>query len=273
MAKARRTVEIFLSLGTTAALLSSALGSAALANGQHQQPVDRHGHWLAEGGEGGEGGEGCEAHHQPAVNSTVDLLVVLAQMQGHLLVAQDLLGMKEFQAAEPHVGHPIDELYGAIAPALAERGIPPFLSTLEALRQQVRLDPGASSTLAKLQQAQARIGSVERALQAAAGGNGTAPEVVQGLVQSAVSEYEGAVAQGQIVEVIEYQDARGFLKQAQQILQQARQQAQQQPGRDPSRLVAMAQVITTMLEAFPSVLPPKRALQSPEALKALAGRL
>ena len=199
----------------------------------------------------------------------VDLLVVLAQMQGHLLVAQERLSLKAYQAAEPHVGHPIDELYGAIEPALQARGIPPFLSTLEALRQQVRLDPSAISTLQKLQQAQARIRSVEQSLQAAAGGNGTAPEVVQGLVQSAVSEYEGAVAQGQIVEVIEYQDARGFLRQAQQILQQAEQQS----GRDQPRLLAMAQVITTMLEAFPSVLPPKRALQSPEALKALAGRL
>jgi hypothetical protein len=176
----------------------------------------------AQGGDGGEGGERGEAGHAAAVQSNREVLVVLAQMQGHLLVAEELLSQRQFLAAEPHVGHPVDELYGALGPALQRRGISPFLPTLEALRQQVRLNPNSPETALKLAKAQQGVAAVSRAV------NHEAPTpavvvvaVVRQLGEITVSEYAAAVAGDQVVEVIEYQKASGVLLEAQRLLAQA----------------------------------------------------
>ena len=42
--------------------------------------------------------------------------------------------------------HPVDELYGALEPAIASGKLPPFRDSLENLRQQVRLAPSAPAT-------------------------------------------------------------------------------------------------------------------------------
>jgi hypothetical protein len=101
MPRPRYALELFLSLGVTAGVLATAI-SVPPALAQHLH----HGADLsAQGGERGEGGEGGEAGHAAAVQSNREVLVVLAQMQGHLLVAQELLSQRQFLAAESHVGH------------------------------------------------------------------------------------------------------------------------------------------------------------------------
>ncbi|WP_231594738.1 hypothetical protein [Synechococcus sp. CBW1107] len=49
-------------------------------------------------------------------------------MKGHLLAASELMQLKDYKAAEQHIGHPVDELYGDLEPALMARGVPPFVS-------------------------------------------------------------------------------------------------------------------------------------------------
>ena len=83
----RKALELFLGLGVSGALISTALQPLAPSQAQtHLQ----HGH-----------------SHGTSIDNDVDLLVVLAQMQGHLLVAQELITQRQFSAAEPHVGHPV----------------------------------------------------------------------------------------------------------------------------------------------------------------------
>ena len=86
--------------------------------------------------------------------------------------------------------------------------------------------------------------------------------VVRQLAQSAVQEYGAAVAEGRVVELIEYQDARGFLLQAQRQLDAL-----------PNRPLAMQKTIAAMLQAFPTALAPQRSLRSPEQLQALQAQL
>lgn len=257
MAAARKAVDLFLSLGMGASLACSSVGPIPTAQAQHQH----HPAVLAEGGEGGEGGEG-----QPqTVSSDIDLLVVLAQMQGHLRIAKELLSQGKAQAAEPHLGHPADELYGAIEPALLQRGVNGLGASLTALRDQARLKPGAAALIASLTKAQQAITAASQSIPAAVRNDPqTTLAVVRQLAAAAASEYDGAVADGRIVEVIEYQDARGFLLEAAALLQSR--------AAAPELATAKSRV-EAMLKAFPGATPPRAAVLSPQQLLTLKSKL
>lgn len=239
-----------------------AAGVPALASGQGHGEGHRQAGGSLQRPEASHGGHG--GSHSNAVRDDVELLLVLAQMQGHLLVAQELLNQGQSSAAEPHVGHPADELYGAVAPLLTQRGITPFLPSLEALRQQVRLNPTAPATRQKLLAAQRAIQQAGQAAVPAAVRSqaSTQRAVVRGLGAAACAEYAAAVANGRVVESIEYQDARGFLLEAQRLLS----------GMTPSQPQALS-TVRSMLRAFPSAQPPARTLLTPEQLQRLQGQL
>jgi hypothetical protein len=152
MAAPRKALELFLSLSMSTGAVLAPFSPALAA------PADHHGHSTSLG-EGGEGGEG-----ERTIDSELDLLVVLEQMRGHLLIAEELLASNDPSGAEPHVGHPVDELYGAVESPLQERQIPSFKSQLEDLRQQVRLNPEPALVKAKLGTARQGIQQAERAL-------------------------------------------------------------------------------------------------------------
>jgi hypothetical protein len=86
--------------------------------------------------------------------------------------------------------------------------------------------------------------------------------VARGLAAAACDEYAAAVAEGRVVETIEYQDARGFLLEAQRLLSST-------ATRQPRAL----QTLQAMLRAFPSAQPPERTVLSPEQLRRLATQL
>jgi hypothetical protein len=266
MPRPRKALEIFLSMGMGAAVLGAAI--------QPPQVLAQPSHYAPEssglGGEGGEGWEGGEGSHEATAQTDLDLLVVLGQMQGHLLVAQELLNQQLYSAAEPHVGHPADELYGALEPALQSRRIPTFLATLEDLRQQVRLNPQAPATALRLAKAQQAIAAVAQALPGGGAADSQAvTAVVRQLAETAVDEYGAAVAGNQVVEAIEYQDARGFLLEAQRLLNQA---VASQPV-DAAGLGGKQRTITGMLQAFPTVIPPSTAVMEVTKLQRLQKQL
>jgi len=182
-------------------------------------------------------------------------------------VAEELLSRGDAKGAEPHVGHPVDELYGALEPAIAQGQLPPFRDSLEALRQQVRLDPASAATGQKLSAARQAIQAASLRISPNLPNQPAQTlAVVRQLALTAASEYEGAVDGLQIRETIEYQDARGFLLQADRLLSQALAAS---PAA-ASRLQAARTRIAELLQAFPSPQPPQRALLSVSAVERLA---
>jgi len=264
MPRPRRALEIFLNAGATAGVLASVISAHPAFSQEH------HSSTSALHAQGGEGGEGGEAGHAAVAQTDLDVLVVLAQMQGHLLVAQELLTQQQFSAAEPHVGHPVDELYGALEPALQRQRIPPFLAILEDLRQQVRLNPKAASTGSKLAKAQQSIAAAARALP---GGEAADTQMVMAVVRQlaeiAVDEYGAAVVGDRVVEAIEYQDARGFLLEAQRLLDQ---NVANQPAA-AAQLSGQQRTIAAMLQAFPTAIPPGTAVMGVAQLQQLQKQL
>ena len=49
------------------------------------------------------------------VDKDTDYMVKLGLMKGHLYVAKELLDLKKPKDAEPHIGHPVEEIYTDVA--------------------------------------------------------------------------------------------------------------------------------------------------------------
>jgi hypothetical protein len=278
MAPVRKALLILLGAATSAALVDPVLRPAD-AQAQQQQLQSSPTPAPAGGGTtAAPASHGGHAGHGSGVVSDPDVQLVLAQMQGHLLIAQELLLQRRFSDAEPHAGHPVEELYGSLDPVLRSGRIRPFLSSLEELRLQIRLNPAAPATASKLTAAQQAIATASRSISAGQPMTAaTLRNVVRQLADVAVEEYQGAVAGDQVVELIEYQDARGFLLQAQRLLRAA---IAVPPPAGPGPAAgaipswsAMEQTITAMLVAFPSATPPARTVLGVAQLRELKRRL
>jgi hypothetical protein len=253
--RASRAIELFLSLGMVVAGGSPfvAVPDASAQHLHHSRSSQ-----LAEAG------------HSQAVSTDTEVLVVLAQMQGHLLVAQELLSRGDGPGTEPHVGHPVDELYGSLEGVIAKGRLQPFRNSLEVLRQQVRLNPSAAGTAQKLATAQQTL---QAATATVAPSLNNQPQlllaVTRQLALAAASEYEAAVADDRIAETIEYQDARGFLLQARRLLNQG---VEANPAAAASLQPARSR-IEAMLKAFPTTMPPKRIVLGVSQVKTLASSI
>ncbi len=65
----------------------------------------------------------------------------LRLMKGDLLVGKELIVAKEVKEAEPHFGHPVEELYVDLENELNEWGVKQFKNTLNNLHDLVIASP------------------------------------------------------------------------------------------------------------------------------------
>lgn len=258
----RRTLPLFLAVATTASLTVACGSSPPLTSGGvsagNASDSTRH-HQAGEGGEGGEGGQGIE--------DPISYAAVLGLMKGHLLAASELMQLKDYKAAEQHIGHPVDELYGDLEPALMERGVPPFKQQLTTLLDLVQSAPTSPQTDAAFKNAQQHI---DRALQAIPEqerlDSGFVVAVIRQLLEAAGSEYAAAITDGRFAETVEYQDSRGFVCYADQLHQEMAMTLQ---TRDPELNAKVRSTLDALLPVWPSPMPPPRPLKTPAQVQTL----
>ncbi len=196
----------------------------------------------------------------------IDYLTKLALMQGHLLVAKELIDLKQTAAAIPHFGHPIEEIYVDLEEQLAERQVPEFKTALIRLQDLVksaptdaRIAPTLSTVTASLDQAIQALPSTQRQDQ------GFVMQVIDGLLETAGAEYQAAIANGKISAAIEYQDSRGFVQVAQKLYQEIAPQVQK---KDPQLHKDLEAQLTKLSTAWPTVLPPAQLVLSSDQVLA-----
>jgi hypothetical protein len=202
-------------------------------------------------GEGGEGGERGAANLPPDLNFALRI----AQLRGHLLVGDELVKQGQWAAALPHFLHPTEEIYDDIRGRLKEYNTPPFEAALKALAGTVKAKKGGEA-YAKAWQA------VENALAAADAGlkarqsewAGFTMETALELLKSAAGEYEESVSRGRIRKSVEYQDARGFVWQAERMIDGV---APALERKDAEALKQVREALAELKKSFPSPLPPK----------------
>ncbi len=284
MPRPLRSIELFLALGAaTASLGALPAGATTAPPGSHQAMsahlVAQHGGHgghgghpsspaTSEGGEGGEGGEGA----QEIASSDTAYLAVLGQMRGHLIVARELMQQGNFAQAEKHIGHPVEELYGSVEPELERRRVKPFKDELTGLLELIQASPGSPDTAKAYQSAvaavdAARLGVPETVRRDPA----TTAAVVREIVKVAASEYDASIADGAIVETIEYQDSRGFVLYAGELLKAALDPG---TGAEASALLAPIQRgLAALAKAWPSLKPPPKPVMDARTVTILASQL
>ncbi|MGV0023506.1 helix-hairpin-helix domain-containing protein [Phormidesmis priestleyi] len=198
----------------------------------------------------------------------VDYMTKLGLMKGHLMVAKELLDLQKPDKAEPHIGHPVEEIYADVEDQLNERNIKEFKTTLIALQDQVKA--GAKDANKVSSEFKTSMQSVEGAIAALPDTQRNSPnfvlQVINGLLDTANSEYGAAIADNKITQEIEYQDSRGFVAYANQLHQGI---APQLAKDNPEAAKAIATTLTELSQVWPSPLPPAAPVKSPDEVTKL----
>jgi hypothetical protein len=199
----------------------------------------------------------------------LDYMVKLGLMKGHLYVAKELLDLGKPDQAEPHIGHPVEEIYADVEEQLQERGVQEFKAGLITLQDLVKA--GAKDKAKVEREFGQSMTAIDGAIAMLPAAQRKSPkftlQVVNGLLETAKDEYGAAVADGKFKEIIEYQDSRGFVRYADELY--ATIGAQVSP--EPSKKITTA--LIDLKTAWPDPMPPTAPVKTPEQVTALVKNL
>lgn len=241
-----------------------AAGHGTIHLAQHQ------GHGTAvkatPGGEG-EGGEG-EGGGGARLPAGLHLARGIEMIRGHLLIGGELIEAGRWTDALPHFLHPEEEIYGSLRDDLKAFSLGPFQTALKSLSQTVK---------AKNKEAYARArAAVEERLAAAESAvlakEENKPyfviETALETLQQAADEYEEAVEKGRIANVVEYQDARGFVFEIDRLVGTV---ADALSAKNADAAKAIRASLDDLKATFPTPMPPQKAVKdSSQFLAAVA---
>lgn len=149
----------------------------------------------------------------------VDYMTKLGLMKGHMIIAGELLALNKPDQAEPHLGHPVEEIYVDIEDQLGERKVPDFKDVLTRVQDLVKSKPNDPQVKSDYDKAMAAIDQAIAALPAEQRQSPSfAFNVINGMLETASAEYTASIIGGKIKEIIEYQDSRGFVAYSQDTL-------------------------------------------------------
>ena len=274
MKKNLKSAELFLSLGLATALVActnpsakvSGDGSQAANGAASTEKVMDEGHLSHSSNDGGEGDEGSVSS-----DPDVDYMTTLALMQGHLRVAKELVAAGNYEEAEPHIEHPVEELYGGIEDQLAERKVTDFKADLNQLSDLAKSAPDSAEM--KTQFAQA-LADIDGAIAAIPADQRQSPDFVMAVVVNslgtAAKEYKAAIADNKFVEIVEYQDSKGFVEYADELYQTI---SAQMNASNPAAHATITKNLAELKTAWPSVEPPAAPIKSPEEVYSLVSEI
>jgi DNA uptake protein ComE-like DNA-binding protein len=189
------------------------------------------------------------------VEKDADYMVKLGLMKGHLFVAKELLDLNKPKDAEPHIGHPVEEIYTDVAEQLNERKVKEFKTTLITLEDLVKA--GAKDNTKVATNFKESMQAVDTAIAALPETQRKSPafvlQVINGLLDTANSEYGAAISDSKVKAAIEYQDSRGFITYVNMLYQGiATIMAKDRPAEHKVITENLKQLTT----AWPSAIPP-----------------
>jgi hypothetical protein len=223
---------------------------------------------AAHGKDAGEGGESKGLADLPP---DLGFAARIALLRGHLLVGDELARQQQWNAALPHFLHPGEEIYGDIKGQLARYRVPPFDGALKALADVVKAKKGGNDYAKALK-------SVNDALVAADAGvkatqdnwPGFMVEAAVEALKAAAGEYQQAIVGGKIAKPVEYQDARGFVLQAERMIASVAPDLQK---KDAKALADVQAGLAQLKTAFPAPMPPKTPVKDAGAVLADVSRI
>jgi hypothetical protein len=230
----------------------SAQGNILFAqHSEHAKPND------GEGGEAGEAGSSGIASLPPQLAFATRI----ALLRGHLLVGEELVKQHQWNAALPHFLHPTEELYGDLKDTLAEYKVAPFDGALKALADVVKARKGGNDYARAQKLVNDALADADRAMQGRTGDwPGLVTEAAIEALKVAGAEYSAAVVDGRIAKPVEYQDARGFVWQAERMIDSVSDVLEK---KNAEALTSVRTGLAELKKVFPSPMPPRRPVKGP----------
>jgi len=242
-------------LALTRALAPTDVSAAKRGGGEGGEQGER-GAKTAKKKQGGEGGEGGDEGGAKGANLPPDLdfALKIAQIRGHLLVGDELVKEGQWAAALPHFLHPSEELYGPIRGRLKDYNTPQFASALKLLATVVKQKKGGDDYAQALRQVEDALAAADAGVKAKQASDSFAVETALELLKSATGEYKEAIIKGRIAKPVEYQDARGFVWQAEKMIEAS---APALEKKDADALKQVRAGFAELKKTWPAAMPPK----------------
>lgn len=197
----------------------------------------------------------------------VDYMTKLGLMKGHLLVAKELLDLQQPKEAEPHIGHPVEEIYTDVEDQLNERQVKEFKTTLISLQDLVKAKPKDAKVTTEFGNS---MQAVDDAIAGIPQAQRQSPkfvlQVINGLLDAANAEYGAAIADNKVSALIEYQDSRGFVVYANTLYQTI---AAQMEKEHPEAHKAITTSMAELAKNWPSVTAPPAPIKTPDQVTQL----
>ena len=220
---------------------------------------------------GKEAGEGGESKNLANLPPDLAFGVKLALLRGHLLVGDELVKQKQWNAALPHFLHPIEEIYDDLRDKLDDYKTPAFDTALKALANVVKAKKGGDDYAKALKAVSDALAAADAGLQdTQADWPGFLAEAAIEAMKAAAGEYEAALVGGRIAKPVEYQDARGFIWQAERMIDSVAEGLQK---KDAAALKDVRAGLAELKKAFPAAMPPRTPVKDHAALLAIIARI
>lgn len=253
----KMTLKMWLGLGTAMVIAgNSAHAHDAMQHGDapaHQMQVAQS-HAPGDGGEGGESGIAADDPEQFLTSS-------LMLIRGHLLIGAELFRAGQTMESLPHFLHPKEEILDGIKETLKARDAMAVEKSLSALVTAARANDAAAFEVA--------LTTVHEDLDAALA---TTPQVKRDnpaftlkvavdILKVAADEYAAAIEGNRIVNVVEYQDSRGFLFAATQMVEAIESGLTAQ---DADAYATIKDTLDDLATNWPTAEAPHNAVKTPE---------
>jgi hypothetical protein len=194
----------------------------------------------------------------------------IALIRGHLLTGEELADKRQWDAALPHFRFPTEEIYGVIRDDLRNYRTPPFDGALKTLARTVKAQ-SAKQYPAALQKVKDGLAAAETGLKAK---QPNWPRFVVTVaievLKTAPDEYDDAIAKDRIVRPIGYQTARGFILQADRMIESV---AGEFTGDNAAALAEIRAGLAQLKQGFVSVAAPKQPVVEYPAVLAIMSRI
>jgi hypothetical protein len=222
-------------------------------------------------GHGKDAGEGGESKGIANLPPDLAFAVRIALLRGHLLVGDELVHEKQWNAALPHFLHPIEEIYDDIREPLAEYKVPPFEDALKTLADSVKAKKGGNDYARALKAVIDATGMADAALMdKQADMPGFVAEAAIETIKTAAGEYENAIVGGTLAKPVEYQDARGFIWHAERMIESVAAGLQK---KDANALKQVRAGFAKLKKVFPAAMPPRRPVKNHAQVLSIISRI
>jgi hypothetical protein len=190
----------------------------------------------------------------------------IALMRGHLLIGGQLIELGLWGEALPHFLHPTEELYGVMERYIKLHNMRPIRLELQALAQTVKAQRKGAYEQALKVVDQRLEGALDVAKKFMTPVRGFTARSAAEVLKVALGEYETAIEGGRFVKPVEYQDSRGFVWEAERLIEGA---APELARVDAAALARIRGALVKLKAAWPAPMPPDAPILEPGEMSAL----